>query len=234
MVISLLCTGYASWIITDPVSSRGGINNDTTVFTTYGVSHHTLADFGIAFSAAQGETFRYSTTSSIGSDGSSQDKYKFTNTTVSVHFTIEDETMDEQMLLPDYREESVRITCQSLKKEIAGLGSRHYSITTLGSYGVKLPDFARLTVEGYPNLSITPPIVNDTNAGTLTMTIPVEQIYNLAKLDKLTDGTTTLILELVFEDNVTSNNNGMIKELSTWVNPVFTVALIPTPSQITN
>ena len=248
MVLSLFCTGYASWLISAPYEvpwdSKGTIS-------VYDVEREQFSPtyFGIALSGASyeanasggysynqgtlsfasgsgykqiksGETFRYSTVTT--KDGS---KNSFTNTAFSIMILVDPTVMAERIASGEHRLASVKINCSAQR----GNGQLIYPIagsSNIGGFtpwekqGLVYSKTCQLTLSGYPNLYIMADVVGNAN-GSLDITVPVEQIYNLAALNKLSQPT---FIEMMIE----FNNTGYTIDPATpcGYTPTFTIQTV--------
>ena len=227
MVISLFCTGYATWLISAPTEVPWDTKGTISVYDVEQLEQLSPAYFGIALSGASyeanasggyaynretlsfssgsgykltksGETFRYSTaTTNTGS------KNSFTNTSFSIMILVDSAVMAERITSGDHRTAGVKINCSAQR----GNGQLVYPIAGFSNIGGYIPwekqglvysKTCQLTLSGYPNLYIMADVVGNTN-GSLDITIPVEQIYNLAAMNKLSQPT-FMELEIEFSN----------------------------------
>ena len=216
MVVSLFCTGFASWMISP--QTDGNSKTQLGSIDSHAVEKRQPSYYGLSLatsdtaSGLQAETFRY-----VMKNG----KLELSNLTLSVLLKVTAATLSAA---DDYHNTALVITCKvnnipfdratrtdasSNWTDVAGEGD--YSVSTgsvTGWTGTALPDTCTVTLGGYPNLhlyaSIMPikTISNNGNSYTvdeLQIKIPLEQIYNLIVLNKINTTTSYLKFELEFE-----------------------------------
>ena len=213
MVLSLFCTGFATWTVTTPPQGENW-NYDGGSFVSHGVTHvpFTPEYFGISLTdkvngVVECDTFRYSTITQTGSGSVDV----FTNTTLSVLIQIDPDVMAKRMAESDYRNTAVLINCYRTALNATPpqrpFGKGKNNTASLKSQKLEYSENCKLILRGYPNLYITAPVAvrqsDDTKLdGSLDVTIPIEQLYNLAVLDKISLNTTpkaTIYIELELE-----------------------------------
>lgn len=209
MVVSLFCTGFASWTIVEhlPDSVQSGSVD------VYNVESYALSDYGIALtSEADGITaksFGYVRAETSGGNA----VYQSTNSTLSMLITVD--TAKMASAANDYREQALLLTCSAKDNaekahsfQSKDEGNNNQAGVT-GYYSA--PKFCKLTLNDYPNRYIMVDLSNNfdaetgaVNVDTLSIEIPLVQLYNLAK-DYMAGGTCMVIAELEFEPRSNAN-----------------------------
>lgn len=236
MVVSLFCTGFASWSImtpqADPNTPMGGA-------IAYDVESKLFkpADFGIDLKGtfAQSDTGEYvynSTTKTYElwtseSTGTRYTKtltgnglrhqtetvggvttYVLTNTTLSVELLVDHTQMNACLGTGEYLDFDILLTL-SAKNTNGQVYSIYGSAQSWESMKLIAPKTAKISVNGYPNLYVFVDLAADAN-GMLTARIPIDRIYNLAKLDKLAKPS---VLTVEMEFDATDCVSGFVKTL---------------------
>ena len=212
MVVSLFCTGFASWsVIVDQPDSFLTVSSEA-----YEVEGLALRQYGMTLmSEADGlrsTSFEYVETQIAGGNK----VYQATSSTLSMLLRVDPNVMAANET--DYRQQILLLTC-SVKDENNALRSFKPQDANNGNQsGVsgyyKAPRFCKLTLNDYPNRYIMVDLSNNfdeqgkINTDILTVEIPLTQLYNLVKDYMVKDENGTLktpivIAELEFEPNDT-------------------------------
>ena len=193
MIVSLFCVGYASWAISPPdTATQGGS------MISYDVTVRSLATYGLSLSTDGAKTFTYCTVTA----GEGEPVTQYTNTSLSLQIKVERAKLAE-WAQNEYRGETMVISCLATGNE------QYSSYSLFRSYMSNVQ--AKVTLQGYPNLSLTPTVALPASylaSYPLTISIPMEQLYNLIILDKANQNSTYSTLELVIEctENVQQND----------------------------
>lgn len=215
MVVSLFCTGFASWAIIAPYEPPTAPSGNTVA---YGVVQHDPAYFGLSLANQTSDekaakTFRYSTTTNAGS---TTETNAFTSTTLSIFIAVDRAKMAKHMETGEYSTDRILINCYTAKNGSIWPISKNADTGYQTSYSWEANKLVydktcKLTLVGYSNLYVTASVAahlsSDSLNGSLDISIPIEQIYNLASLDKLKAETSYLELELTFSDTGYTNAN---------------------------
>ena len=221
MVVSLFCTGFASWMISP--YTDGNSKTQLGSVSSHAVEIRQPSSYGISLATSdsatglKAETFRY-----VMKNG----KLELSNLKLSVLLKVTAATLKAA---EDYHDTELIITCKvnnipfdratrtdssSEWTDVSGEGD--YSISTgsvSGWTATVLPDTCTITLGGYPNLrlyvSVIPikTVAADGNSYTvdqLQIKIPLDQIYNIISLNKLNTTTSYLKVELEFEPKGTA------------------------------
>lgn len=199
MVVSMFCTGFASWLVNEPYS-RDGVG----AMTAYVAEKRTISHYGLNITPSDTNTgltakkFSYSTITV----GSGAPTYQYTNTALTMLITVDETKIGAE----GYRDEVLVINCRASNSNTANVSSFGDSYTysqggtTITAQGIGYyltnPSSCKLTLNGYPNLYLTAG-VELLDSGELQISIPLEQIYNLVALDKVAT-TSVLVLEMEF------------------------------------
>ena len=177
----MICTGYSSWVIVLSTSDTQTVENNS--FVSYEVDDLRLSAHGIGLSATGAKTFTYCTVTAGGGNPVTQ----YTNLSLSIFINIERAKLS-QWAQNDYRGKNLVITATSS-------GTNAHSIKSIARYYLA-PMQAKLTLLGYPNLYLS---VSASISNELTVTIPLEQLYNLVILDKANANNASSTLELTID-----------------------------------
>lgn len=187
MVVSLFCTGFASWIIS-PVGDDGAWNARGDV-QGYEVEQRGLEYYGIGINGTGANDFRYATVSTPSGSVN-----KLTNKTLTVNITVDHSKMSERLSQSGGYIGDVLVVTSSAKLMANSLFNQ------IASYGLTYPSSCKLELVGYPNLFVLSSVTLNSD-NTLGIRIPIEQIYNVAKLDKQNTTTSTFSLQLEFVES---------------------------------
>ncbi len=216
MVVSLFCTGFASWSIVIDIQDDAYL---TFTSEAYDVEAHVLEEYGIALtSEADGlkaTSFGYVETLVAGGEI----VYQPTNSTLSMLLSVDTATMAANE--NDYREQTLLLTCTAREIELDKNGNptgnkpqRTFKSANGVTTHYNAPKFCKLTLNDYPNRYIMVDLSNNfdssgrINVDVLTIEIPLVQLYNLAKDYMVKDSngnlkTPIVIAELEFEPGTT-------------------------------
>ena len=199
MVVSLFCTGFASWAILLPNDQSPP---PTGTMIAYGVAQHDAAYLGISLAVTANDgkaaqAFRYSTTTAASS---SAPTHTFISKTLSIFIVADHAKMAERLTADDYRSDVVLINCHT-EKDSAVFPIAAGSDTSYSWESNKLVynRTCKLTLNGYSNIFVMADVAARAD-GSLDISIPVEQIYNMVLLDKLNTDSSYLELEISFTD----------------------------------
>ena len=237
MVVSLFCTGFASWSIlvpqADPNTAMGGAIAYDVESRLYKPSDFGIDLNGTYSQSATGEYVYNSTTKKYElwtseSSGTRYTKtltgnglrhttetvggttsYVFTNTTLSVELLVDHTQMQACLSAGDYLDFDILLTL-SAKNTNNQVYSIYGSAQSWESLKLKAPETAKISVKGYPNLYVFAEPAADAN-GMLTLRIPIDRIYNLAKLDKLAKPS---VLTVEMEFDATDCVSNFVKQIS--------------------
>ncbi len=197
MVVSLFCTGFASWSI---VVNQPGPDQSVTL-TAYDAESHILSDYGIGLTASEdgitARSFTYVRAETSGGNA----VYQSTNSTLSMLITVDTEQMANAA--HDYREQTLLLTCSARDSDSKARSFQPKDANNSNQSGVtgyyNAPKFCKLTLNDYPNRYILVDISNNfdpetgkVNVDALSIEIPLVQLYNLAK-DYMAGGTCMVI-----------------------------------------
>lgn len=224
MVVSLFCTGFASWSImipnADPATPMGGAIAYDVESQLYKPSDFGIDLNGTYSQSATGEYVYNSATKKyeLWTEGSTGTRYTktltgkglrhttqtvggttthvFTNTTLSVELVVDHTQMQACLSAGDYLDFDILLTL-SAKNANNQTYSIYGSAQSWESMKLIAPKTAKVSVNGYPNLYVFADTAADAN-GMLTLKIPIDRIYNLAKLDKLASPS-VLTVEMEFD-----------------------------------
>ena len=195
MAVSMICTGYSSWVIVLSTSDTQTVENNS--FVSYEVDDLRLSAHGLGLSATNAKSFTYCTVTAGGGDP----VVEFTNTTLAIQVKVNPSLMKN---FADYRDKTLIIECvaKNSTKAVsfeATPGSGYNGVdsnnTGNGLGRFLTPTSCKLTLEGYPNLSMSASVAM---TDVMQVSIPLEQLYNLAVLDKASLNNSTLTLEIPF------------------------------------
>ena len=204
MVVSLFCTGYASWTINPYVNEPLPELSVDGNLVSYEVDDLRLSAHGIGLSATGAKTFTYCT---VTAGGATTGVEQYTGKTLAISVNVNASKIKSH---DDYRQKDLVITCEayakdggnSIKKSFAKTASSTLAISEINGISYYLSPSAqcKVTLKGYPNLylSATVSLVGDA----LSVTIPLEQIYNLTVLDKASLNASVLSVEIDFNELV--------------------------------
>ena len=210
MVVSLFCTGFASWsVVVDQADPSLSLSIEA-----YDVEGLALHQYGMALmSEADGlkaTSFEYVETLVSGS----QVVYQPTNSTLSMLLRVDPAVMAANK--SDYRQQMLLLTCSAKEITVEKGETKEVPKTFTAANGVttfyKAPKFCKLTLNDYPNRYIMVDLSNNfdamgnVSADELTIEIPLVQLYNLVKDYMVKDASGTIktpivIAEMEFEAN---------------------------------
>ena len=199
MAVSIVCTGYATWVMARPQTHT--TLGDEAGFGVFDISQRYYTDYGVslATSGADGASYKgFSLHTTAGSNGTT---YSFSNTTLAIVLVVD---IDILTTAHDgsYRGESLVLTCRaSSAYESQSFGVKNPN----GSDGIgatlTFPESAVLNVHGYSATRDVPVTLNE--HGELEMEIPLQMLYDL--LDACEQATTpSIVVNLPFAISDTS------------------------------
>ena len=213
MVVSLFCTGFASWMIS-PYTDGSSKTQQGSV-SSHAVEKRNLDYYGIGINNTGANDFRYAAVTTASGTVN-----KFTNKTISVNITVNRSVMKTRMeSAGGYSGDVLSIVC-SAKKLTASLFGQ------MDQQGLHYPTSCKLSVKGYPNLFVIANVTCNSD-NTLGIKIPIEQIYNVANLDKLSSETTTLILELEFTEAASGVTSINVADICSNISISYTINIEP-------
>ena len=176
MAVSIVCTGYATWVTTKTQTQT--TFGDEAGFEVFDTSQRYYTDYGvtIATSGADGASYKgFAIHTATGSAGT---KCFFSNTTLSIVLRVDMETLATAHDA-SYREESLLLTCRAYSEYV---GVQSFTATNAnGSDGIgatlAAPDHATLDVYGYPTYRDVDLAINE--SGELEIEIPLQLLYDL-------------------------------------------------------
>ncbi len=196
MVICLLCTGYSSWLISQPyqaTANEGGLE-------AYAPIVRTMADYGLTLTKSAGnvtaESFSYVTMSTGESTW-----YEFTNLSLSMLLKVDLSKADQ---IPDARADDLIVYCQAFS-QVSGTTTKvtrpFADVEGNNNRGpnkiLDHPTTAKVSLHEYPTITTTVPVtVNE--LGYLEIRLSMEEIYNMISLYKGSTNTPMLIIHLDF------------------------------------
>jgi hypothetical protein len=213
MVVSLFCTGFASWIISP--YTDGNSKTQLGSVSSHAVEKRNLDYYGIGINNTGASDFRYAAVTT-----SSGTVNKFTNKTISVNITVNRSVMKTRM------ESSGGYSGDVLEINCAAKMATNSLFQQMASYGLQYPSDCKLVLGGYPNLFVIASVTLESD-NTLNIRIPIEQIYHIANLDKINTATSTLSLQLVFTEIGAGVNSLNVADVCNNISISYTIHVEP-------
>jgi len=213
MVVSLFCTGFASWMISP--YTDGNSKTQLGSVSSHAVEKRNLDYYGIGINNTGASDFRYAAVTTASGTVN-----KFTNKTISVNITVNRSVMKTRM------ESSGGYSGDVLEINCAAKMATNSLFQQMASYGLQYPSDCKLVLGGYPNLFVIASVTLESD-NTLNIRIPIEQIYHIANLDKINTATSTLSLQLVFTETGAGVSSAEVANICNNYNVSYTIHVEP-------